>query len=77
MLLDTVPRIGHELDSTSFSFFCDKMARMFVPRFQVCLHASRCGLQVVLWARSNCLAVSTTPGTTRSHNKRGRVRCSV
>lgn len=45
VLLDTVPRIGHELDSTSFSFFCDKMARMFVPRFQVCPRACRCELQ--------------------------------
>eukprot|EP00798_Chlamydomonas_sp_ICE-L_P005789 gene5789-2585_t len=32
-LLDCAPRLGDLLDPTSFSFLCDKMARMFVPRF--------------------------------------------
>jgi hypothetical protein len=34
VLMDTAPRIGRELDSTNFSFLCDKMARMFVPSYQ-------------------------------------------
>mmetsp|Transcript_28777 Transcript_28777/g.63416 ORF Transcript_28777/g.63416 Transcript_28777/m.63416 type:complete len:903 (+) Transcript_28777:134-2842(+) len=34
VLLDSAPRLGAELSETSFSFLCDKMARMFVPRFQ-------------------------------------------
>lgn len=34
VLMDTAPRIGRELDSTNFSFLCDKLARMFVPSFQ-------------------------------------------
>jgi hypothetical protein len=33
VLLDCAPRLGLELDRTNFSFLCDKMARMFVPRF--------------------------------------------
>jgi hypothetical protein len=32
VLLDCAPRLGLELDKTSLSFLCDKMARMFVPR---------------------------------------------
>ncbi|GAX83739.1 hypothetical protein CEUSTIGMA_g11164.t1 [Chlamydomonas eustigma] len=34
VLLDCAPRLGKELEEVSFSFFCDKMARMFVPHFQ-------------------------------------------
>lgn len=33
VLLDCAPRLGMELDRTHFSFFCDKMVRMFVPRY--------------------------------------------
>ncbi|KAG1671687.1 hypothetical protein FOA52_007478 [Chlamydomonas sp. UWO 241] len=32
VLLDSAHRLGNELDATSFSFLCDKMARVFVPR---------------------------------------------
>ncbi|MEW5319490.1 MAG: hypothetical protein WDW38_010638 [Sanguina aurantia] len=32
VLLDCAPRIGEGLDRVNFSFFCDKMARSFVPR---------------------------------------------
>ena len=40
-LLDSAPRLGAELEEASFSFFCDKMARMFVPHFQEHLYRLR------------------------------------
>lgn len=33
LLSEVAPRLGATLDKTQFSFFCDKMGRMFVPRF--------------------------------------------
>lgn len=33
LVTDVAPRLGAALDKTQFSFFCDKMGRMFVPRF--------------------------------------------
>ena len=41
VLLDSAPRVGQELEEVSFSFFCDKMARMFVPHFQEHLYRLR------------------------------------
>jgi hypothetical protein len=38
VLLDCAPRLGLELDRTSFSFLCDKMARLFVPRLYDALY---------------------------------------
>ena len=32
--METAPRLGRELDPVNFSFFCDKMARTFVPAYQ-------------------------------------------
>lgn len=33
LITEVAPRLGSTLDKTQFSFFCDKMGRMFVPRF--------------------------------------------
>ena len=33
LLNEVAPRLGTALDKLQFSFFCDKMGRMFVPRF--------------------------------------------
>ena len=41
VLLDCAPRLGQELEAISFSFFCDKMARMFIPHFQEHLYRLR------------------------------------
>lgn len=37
LLTDAAPRLGAALASSHFSFFCDKMARMFVPRYLDCV----------------------------------------
>lgn len=34
VVLDSARRLGQELDPVTMSFFCDKMVRMFIPRFQ-------------------------------------------
>eukprot|EP00775_Hariotina_reticulata_P007996 gene7996-8194_t len=33
LLVEAAPRLGAALDRSQFGFFCDKMGRMFVPRF--------------------------------------------
>jgi hypothetical protein len=33
LLGEVAPRLGAALDRTQFDFFCDKLGRMFVPRF--------------------------------------------
>lgn len=33
LLVEAAPHLGAALDRSQFGFFCDKMGRMFVPRF--------------------------------------------
>ena len=33
VLTEAAPRLGAALDKSQFGFFCDKMARMFIPRY--------------------------------------------
>lgn len=33
LIVEAAPRLGAALDRSQFGFFCDKMGRMFVPRF--------------------------------------------
>jgi hypothetical protein len=54
VLLDCAPRLGLELDRTNFSFLCDKMARMFVPRFHD--YVFRCEPAWLHWAAAVHLA---------------------
>jgi len=41
VLLEAAPALGAALEETHVGFLCDKMARMFVPRFLDCLYHLR------------------------------------
>ena len=38
VLTDAAPRLGAALECSHFAFFCDKMARMLVPRYLDCVY---------------------------------------
>jgi len=46
-LVEVAPLLGSALDDTSLSFFCDKAARVFMPRFHDAVGS------VKRWARAN------------------------
>lgn len=41
VLGEAAPRLGPAMDKYQFSFFCDKMARMFVPRYMDAMYRLR------------------------------------
>lgn len=49
ILAEAAPRSGSALDRSQFGFFCDKMARMFVPRFIDTIYRLRKYVASWLW----------------------------